>query len=102
VRTSGVDRAPLAVSARHPVQDRVMHVQLRITVPARMLQKRRHHPLMRIDIPARRMLSQRTAVLAARDRAVVVGPAEPGLVLQVLQRRCRSGADRALDLARQS
>ena len=69
------------VLALDPVEDRVVHVQLRVMVPAGVLRERRDHPLMRVHEPAGPL-------------AVVTRPAVTGLALQVLQHRLVPGHDR--------
>ena len=69
------------VLPQDPVEDRVVHVQLRVMVPAGVLRERRDHPLMRVHEPARAL-------------AVVTRPAVTRLALQVLQHRLVPGHDR--------
>jgi len=68
------------VLAQHPVQDRVVHVELRVVVPARMLGERRDHPFVCVGEPARTL-------------HVIAGPAVPRLPLQVLQHGLVAGHD---------
>jgi hypothetical protein len=53
VHGAGIQRAPLAVSALHAVEDRVVDVQLRVVVARVVLEERRGDQAMRVDEPPR-------------------------------------------------
>jgi hypothetical protein len=69
------------VVAEHPVQDRIVDVQLRVAVAARVLRERRDHPLVGVHE-------------TARSPAVVTGAAVPGLPLQVVEHGLVGSHDR--------
>nr|WP_246244280.1 hypothetical protein [Amycolatopsis pithecellobii] len=83
VQGAAVQGAPQPVAALDAVEDRVVHVQLRVVIARVVLKEARDHQVVRVDEPA-------------RGAAVVAHSGVAGVLGQVIQHRPVPGPGRVL------